>query len=62
MPLANKNEFFIGIGKNKEDIMIAQSKLKVFEIENIEVFPGNIERLLPFIKDKSIDNFIINIY
>ena len=24
--------------------MIAQSKLKEFEIENIEVFPGNIEK------------------
>ena len=59
--LINKNEFFIGIGKNKEDIMVAQSKLKAFGIENLEVFPGNIERLLPFIKDKSIDNFIINI-
>ena len=59
--LANKNEFFIGIGKNKEDIMIAQSKLKVFEKENIEILTGNIEKLLPFIKDKSIDNIIINI-
>ncbi|MDQ6723880.1 MAG: hypothetical protein M3Z01_06405, partial [Thermoproteota archaeon] len=57
---ANKNEFFIGIGKNKEDIMAAQSKLKALGIENLEVFPGNTERLLPFIKDRSIDNFIIN--
>jgi tRNA G46 methylase TrmB len=60
--IMNKNEFFIGIGKNKEDVMMAQSKLKVIEIENIEVFPGNTERLLPFIKDRSIDNFIITIY
>ena len=59
--ITNKNEFFIGVGKNKENIMIAQSRLKVFGIMNLEVFPGNIERLLPFIKDKSIDNFIINI-
>ncbi len=59
--LANKNEFFIGIGKNKEDIMIAQSKLKVLEKENIEILTGNTEKLLPFIKDKSIDNIIINI-
>ena len=36
--LANKNEFFIGIGKNKEDIMIAQSKLKVFEIRKYRNF------------------------
>ena len=58
--LADKNEFFIGIGKNKEEVIIAQSKLKVFEIGNIEVLTGNTERLLPFIKDKSIDNFIVN--
>ena len=60
--LANKNEFFIGIEKNKENIMIAQSKLKIFGIANLEVFPGNIEKLLPFIEDKSIDNFIVDMY
>jgi tRNA G46 methylase TrmB len=59
--ILKKNEFFIGIGKNREDIMIAQSKLKTIGLENLEVFPGDIERLLPFIKDKSIDNFIITI-
>ncbi len=59
--LTNRNEFFIGIGKNKEDLMMAQSKLKVVGIENIEVFPGNMDRLLPFIKDNSIDNFIISL-
>jgi tRNA G46 methylase TrmB len=60
--LANKNEFFIGIGKNKENIMIARSKLKILGIGNLEVFPGNIDRLLPFIEDKTIDNFIVNMY
>jgi hypothetical protein len=60
--LVNKNEFFIGIEKNKENIMIAQSKLKIFGIANLEVFPGNIERLLPFIEDKSIDNFIVDMH
>ena len=59
--LTNRNEFFIGIGKNKEDLMMAQSKLKAVGIENLEVFPGNADRLLPFIKDKSIDNFIISL-
>ena len=59
--LTNRNEFFIGIGKNKEDLMMAQSKLKAVGIENLEVFPGNTDRLLPFIKDKSIDNFIISL-
>jgi len=59
--IINKKEFFIGIGKNKEDVMIAQSKLKAAGIENLEVFPGNIESLLPFIKDRSVDTFIITI-
>ena len=57
--IIKKNEFFIGIGKNKDDIMTAQSKLKEAGIENLEVFPGDTERLLPFIKDRSIDSFII---
>ena len=60
--ILTKDEFFLGIVKNKEDVMTAQSKLKEFKLENIEVFPGNIEKLLPFIKDNTIDNFIINIY
>ena len=41
--------------------MMAQSKLKVVGIENIEVFPGNVDNLLPFIKDNSIDTFIISL-
>jgi len=60
--ILTKDEFFLGIVKNKEDVMTAQSKLKEFKLGNIEVFPGNIEKLLPFIKDNTIDNFIINIY
>ena len=40
----------------------SQQKLKEFKLENVEVFPGNIEKLLPFIKDNTIDSFIINIY
>ncbi len=59
--IINKKEFFIGIGKNKDDVMISQSKLKAAGIENLEVFPGNIESLLPFIKDRSVDTFIITI-
>jgi tRNA G46 methylase TrmB len=56
-----KNEFFLGIGRDKENIITAQTKIKLSRIENMEVIPGNIEKLLPFIKDKSIDNLILNI-
>ena len=41
--------------------MIARTKLKLLKIENMKVFLGNIEKLLPFIKDESIDNFILNV-
>src|SRR6185437_2780117 len=29
---------------------------------NLMVYPGNMEKLLPFVKDKSIDNFIVNLF
>jgi tRNA G46 methylase TrmB len=57
----NKNEFFIGIGKDKEEIMRAQSKLAGIGVDNLAILPGNTDKLLPFIGDKSIDNFIITL-
>jgi hypothetical protein len=59
--LSFKNEFYLGIGKDKENIMIAQTKLKSLKIENMQFCLGNIEKILPFIKDKSIDNFILDV-
>lgn len=59
--LQNTNEFFIGIGKTKEEIMIAQEKLSGIQLENLEVIPGNVDNILPFLKFKSIDNFVITL-
>ena len=60
--LQNKNEYHIGIVKDKDEIIKAQTKLSGLQIENIEILPGNPDNILPFIKDKSVDNFMITIF
>ncbi|HKX96646.1 MAG TPA: hypothetical protein VJL78_02300 [Candidatus Nitrosocosmicus sp.] len=60
--LQNKNEYHIGIVKDKNEIIKAQAKLSVLQIENLEILPGNQDNILPFIKDKSVDNFMITIF
>ena len=60
--LQNKNEYYIGIVKNKEEIIKAQAKLAGLQVENLEILPGNPDNILPFIKDKFVDNFIITIF
>src|SRR4029078_4431089 len=57
--LQNKNEYHIGIVKDKDDIIKTQTKLSELQIENLEILPGNPDNIIPFIKDKSIDNFMI---
>ena len=60
--LQNKNEYHIGIVKDKDEIIKAQTKLSELQIENLEILPGNPDNILPFIKDKSVDNFMITIF
>lgn len=60
--LQNKNEYYIGIVKDKEEIIKAQAKLAGLQVENLEILPGNPDNILPFIKDKFVDNFIITIF
>jgi len=60
--LQNKNEYYIGIVKDKEEIINTQAKLSGLQIENLEILPGNPDNILPFIKDKFVDNFIITIF
>lgn len=60
--LQNKNEYYIGIVKDKEEIIKAQAKLAGLQVENLEILPGNPDNILPFIKDKSVDNFIITVF
>ena len=60
--LNKRNEYFIGIVKDKIEIVNTQAKLSGIQINNLEILPGNSENILPFIKDKSIDNFIVTIF
>ncbi|MDQ3083234.1 MAG: HD domain-containing protein [Thermoproteota archaeon] len=60
--LQNKNEYYIGIVKDKEEIINTQAKLSGLQIENLEILRGNPDNILPFIKDKFVDNFIITIF
>jgi tRNA G46 methylase TrmB len=60
--LQNKNEYHIGIVKDKEEIIKTQTRLSELQIENLEILPGNPDNILPFIKDKSVDNFMITIF
>lgn len=60
--LKKKNEYFIGIVKDKIEIINTQSKLSGLQIDNLEILPGNTENILPFIKDKSVDNFIVTVF
>ena len=60
--LKKRNEYFIGIVKDKIEIVNTQAKLSGIQINNLEILPGNSENILPFIKDKSIDNFIVTIF
>jgi tRNA G46 methylase TrmB len=60
--LKKRNEYFIGIVKDKIEIINTQAKLSGIQINNLEILPGNSENILPFIKDKSVDNFIVTIF
>src|SRR5690606_6426661 len=60
--LNKKNEYFIGIVKDKAEIINTQAKLSGIKIDNLEILPGNSDNILPFIKDKSVDNFIVTIF
>ncbi|WP_148685183.1 HD domain-containing protein [Candidatus Nitrosocosmicus hydrocola] len=60
--LKKRNEYFIGIVKDKLEIINTQTKLSGIQVNNLEILPGNSENILPFIKDKSVDNFIVTIF
>lgn len=60
--LQNKNEYHIGVVKDKDEIIKTQTKLPGLQIENLDILPGNPDNILPFIKDKSVDNFMITIF
>jgi len=52
-------EYFIGIGEDQEQVFKAKSRFTQLEPQNASAFWGDIEKLLPAIYDRSIDNFLM---
>jgi tRNA G46 methylase TrmB len=55
----NWAEYFIGIGTDQIEVLRAKSKFADLDPPNASAFWGDIQKLLPHILDKSIDNFLI---
>ena len=55
----NWAEYFIGIGKDQNEVLKAKSKLAELDPPNASAFWGDTQKLLPSILDKSIDNFLM---
>jgi hypothetical protein len=59
MAVENYFEYFIGIGKDQNEVFKAKSKFTELDPQNASAFWGDTEKLLPAISDRSIDNFFI---
>jgi tRNA G46 methylase TrmB len=59
MAVDNYFEYFIGIGKDHNEVFKAKRKFAELDPQNASAFWGDTEKLLPAISDKSIDNFFI---
>ena len=55
----NWAEYFIGIGKDQNEVLRAKSKLAELDPPNASAFWGDTQKLLPSIVEKSIDNFLM---
>jgi tRNA G46 methylase TrmB len=55
----NWAEYFIGIGTDQIEVLRAKSTFADLDPPNASAFWGDIQKLLPHILDKSIDNFLI---
>jgi hypothetical protein len=55
----NWGEYFIGIGKDQNEVFKAKSKFSELDPQNASAFWGDTEKLLPAITDRSIDNFLM---
>ena len=55
----NWAEYFIGIGKDQNEVLQAKSKFDDLDPPNASSFWGDAQKLLPNIPSKSIDNFIL---
>ena len=58
--IAEKNwsEYFIGISKNQQEVLIAKSKFMMLEPQNAAAFWGDTMKLGSALVNQSIDNFL----
>jgi tRNA G46 methylase TrmB len=59
MAVDNWAEYFIGIGKDQNEVFKAKSRFTQLDPQNASAFWGDTEKLLPAISDRSIDNFLM---
>jgi len=57
--LDNWGEYFIGIGKDQNEVFKAKARFAELDPQNASAFWGDTEKLLPAITDRSIDNFLM---
>jgi hypothetical protein len=55
----NWAEYFIGIGKDQNEVLEAKSKFAELDPPNASAFWGDTQKLLPSILNNSIDNFLM---
>ena len=53
------SEYFIGIGKDQNEVLRAKSTFATLEPQNASSFWGDAMKLIPRIQDRSVDNFFI---
>ena len=59
MATNNWAEYFIGIGKDQNEVLKAKSKFAELDPPNASAFWGDAQKLLPSILNNSIDNFLM---
>jgi hypothetical protein len=59
MATNNWAEYFIGIGKDQNEVLKAKSKFAELDPPNASAFWGDTQKLLPSILNNSIDNFLM---
>jgi tRNA G46 methylase TrmB len=59
MAVDNYFEYFIGIGKDQNEVFKAKIRFAELDPQNASAFWGDTEKLLPAIADRSIDNFFL---
>src|SRR5581483_9776538 len=52
-------EYFIGIGRDQSEVFKAKSRFSELDPQNASAFWGDMEKLLPSITDRSVDNILM---